>query len=193
MNEPPGGWGTRAYRVLRSVRPGRVLPPALARLVRRQVVDMPVESVLQAVDALSTAGIEVLVAGGWGIDAILGEQTRKHSDADLVVRKDQARSAERALGSIGYTVLDRLHGGHWMPIVVVCRNADGRTVEMLPMRRLPEATTGRLAGREVACLSARTQIRFHRGYRQRLDDRRDLARLRDHIRAPVSASSPGAE
>lgn len=191
MSETRGDWGTWAYRVLRRLHLGRLMPPAMARLVRRRVVDMPVSEVLVAVATLMSAGVVVLVAGGWGIDAIVGEQTRRHSDVDLVVRSSQAAAAELALLALGYQVIDRLRGGCWMPDVVVCRNAEGRTVELLPLERLPEATTGSLAGRPVPCLSVGTQVTFHSGYRLRMDDRHDLALLRRHAGALSSATDAG--
>ena len=184
------GWGTRAYHALGSWRPGRLLPPPVARWLRTQVVDMPAEDLLEAVGALSAAGVDVVVAGGWGIDALIGDQSRRHSDADLVVPAAQSWLAEDALASIGYQVIDRLRGGRWMPVVVVCRNADGRTIELQPLEPLPSTATGTIDGQPVRCLSAGTQIRFHRGYRARVDDHRDLRRLREHLRSLADAA-PG--
>ena len=46
-----------------------------------------------AIDLITLAesqGIEVFLDGGWGVDALLGEQTREHQDIDLFVRKEQA-------------------------------------------------------------------------------------------------------
>ena len=185
-----GGWGTRAYHALGSWRPGRLLPPPVARWLRTQVVDMPADDLLEALGALTAGGVDAVVAGGWGIDALIGGQSRRHSDADLVVPATQARLAEDALASIGYQVVDRLRGGRWMPVVVVCRNAGGRTIELQPLAAVPPTSAGTIEGQPVRCLSAGTQIRFHRGYRARLDDRRDLRRLREHLRS-VAAATPG--
>ena len=33
--------------------------------------------------------IDVWVDGGWGVDALLGEQTRPHSDVDIAVRHEE--------------------------------------------------------------------------------------------------------
>ena len=35
------------------------------------------------VTALGVGGVDVRVPGGWAVDALLGEQTRIHSDFDL--------------------------------------------------------------------------------------------------------------
>lgn len=44
--------------------------------------------------------------GGWGIDALLGEQTRDHEDLDLVIGLDHALCAARALASSGYALAE---------------------------------------------------------------------------------------
>jgi lincosamide nucleotidyltransferase A/C/D/E len=43
------------------------------------------------------AGIEVWVDGGWGIDQLLGEQTRRHEDFDLVVTSAELGRVRAAL------------------------------------------------------------------------------------------------
>ena len=39
--------------------------------------------VLRVLDALEVAGVRASLTGGWGIDALLGRQTRAHGDARL--------------------------------------------------------------------------------------------------------------
>jgi hypothetical protein len=41
--------------------------------------------VIEVLDALDSAGVEWWVLGGWGVDALIGEQTRAHKDLDLAV------------------------------------------------------------------------------------------------------------
>ena len=41
------------------------------------------QSVVDLVEALQTQGAHPCVGGGWGVDALLGHQTRDHSDLDL--------------------------------------------------------------------------------------------------------------
>jgi lincosamide nucleotidyltransferase A/C/D/E len=45
------------------------------------------DDVLDVLDRLNAAGIEWWVDGGWGVDALLGEETRTHNDLDLVIRR----------------------------------------------------------------------------------------------------------
>lgn len=44
---------------------------------------MSAKSATTTLTALDARDAEVWVGGGWGVDALLGEQTRQHSDLDL--------------------------------------------------------------------------------------------------------------
>jgi len=46
---------------------------------------MTANEVLEVLGWLDMVGIEVWVDGGWGVDALLGEETRPHSDLDLAL------------------------------------------------------------------------------------------------------------
>ena len=154
---------------------------------------MPAQDVVAAVDALSEAGFDVVVAGGWGIDALLGRQTRRHSDLDLLVAggRSAVQAAAAVLAELGYRVVDdHAEGGHWMPVFVVVRTDSGRTIELLPIDSRPEAVTGTLAGRSLRCLSAEKQLEYHRGYRPTREDRKDVERLTRHLQRTAAGSRP---
>ncbi|MBO0731850.1 MAG: hypothetical protein J2P57_21505, partial [Acidimicrobiaceae bacterium] len=46
---------------------------------------MRADEVLGVLDRLDERGIDAWVDGGWGVDALIGRQTREHDDLDLVV------------------------------------------------------------------------------------------------------------
>ncbi len=46
---------------------------------------MQLETVTALCRAFETAGLAFWIDGGWGVDALLGRQTRPHSDLDLAV------------------------------------------------------------------------------------------------------------
>ncbi|MHA1547625.1 MAG: nucleotidyltransferase domain-containing protein, partial [Alphaproteobacteria bacterium] len=48
---------------------------------------MPAPILLSLYQRLKEEGIKVWIDGGWGVDALLGEQTRPHGDLDLVVQE----------------------------------------------------------------------------------------------------------
>jgi lincosamide nucleotidyltransferase A/C/D/E len=51
---------------------------------------MDSSSLLAVVGVLEAEGISVWLDGGWGVDALLGYQTRDHDDLDVVVELNNA-------------------------------------------------------------------------------------------------------
>jgi lincosamide nucleotidyltransferase A/C/D/E len=148
--------------------------------------------VLNALAMLAARSASVWVGGGWGIDALLGQQTREHADLDLACRAEDEATILYALQEHGYrVVLD------CRPTRVAMADDDGREVDLHPVRfdacghgvqaglhreqfdYPPEAfATGWIDGRSVPCLSVAQQLRFHTGYELRDRDRQDIAKLR---------------
>jgi lincosamide nucleotidyltransferase A/C/D/E len=151
---------------------------------------------LTAADVWEILGLlrefDVWIAGGWGIDALLGEQTREHRDLDLLHRREQEPAVVRKLTEAGFIeTLD------WRPVRFVMANerqeidlhplrfaADGSAVQESleadkPFRYPAECfVTGTIGGVTVPCLSAEQQVYFHQGYEPAERDRQDMARLR---------------
>lgn len=150
--------------------------------------------VLEVLDALAAADIEVWLDGGWGIDALLGTQHREHDDVDLVVRLSDVAGVLEALTPLGYRLAEDLR-----PTRAVLRAADGRQVDLHPVTydadgtgwqagAAPDGgdaqypadgfTTGEVAGGPAPCLSPALQTAHHAGYDRRPRDEEDLSRLR---------------
>ncbi len=147
---------------------------------------MPAGEVLAVLEALTGAGYaRVWVAGGWGVDALVGNQSRAHRDLDLAVDvTDQPTGVDltealAALGGRGYAV-----ESDWRPSRVEVTASRWRWVDLhpvvfdergigwqadlaglAPFSYPPEALTcGVIADRDVDCLSVGQQLRFHSGY-----------------------------
>jgi lincosamide nucleotidyltransferase A/C/D/E len=131
--------------------------------------------------------------GGWGIDALIGEQTRDHRDPDLMHRQEQETAVVAALAAAGF--VETLDG---RPIRFVVTAADGREIDLHPLVFADDGSalqaspdpehpfaypascfvTGTIDGAPVPCLSAEQQVRFHQGYEPPERDRHDMAQLR---------------
>ena len=62
---------------------------------------MSAQDVVDAMEAIEDAGATAWLDGGWGVDALLGEQTREHDDLDLVIAWDSlARDLAHADGDV---------------------------------------------------------------------------------------------
>jgi lincosamide nucleotidyltransferase A/C/D/E len=152
---------------------------------------MDLGEVLRVLADLTGAGCSVRVAGGWGIDALVGQQTRVHRDLDLALDARNQAAALRALERRGYRVetdwrpvrVELLAEGRgWVDIhpVVFDATGHGRQADLGGGRfdYPPEAFDhGSLAGVRVPCLSLDQQLLFHTGYQPRAIDLLDLAML----------------
>lgn len=154
---------------------------------------MTADDVLTVLTLLRRAGVEVWVGGGWGIDALVGEQTRDHRDLDLMHRQDQEAAAVAALRKAGF-----VESLNWRPIRFVVTAQDGREIDLHPLvfgddgsavQASPEPgpsfiypsscfVTGTIEGLTVPYLSAEQQVYFHQGYEPTDRDRHDMAQLR---------------
>ena len=80
--------------------------------------------VLEILGCLRDAGIAVWIDGGWGIDALVGEQARDHDDLDVVIALAEAPSAREALEAIGFVVVE-----DELPTRFVARDGNDRRVD----------------------------------------------------------------
>jgi lincosamide nucleotidyltransferase A/C/D/E len=156
---------------------------------------MTATDVLQVTAALEGGRVDAWIAGGWAIDALVGEQTRSHRDLDLAVRSEHLERALEILSGLALApALDLL------PVRLVMAGDGGRSVDLHPVTfdrsghgrqsggdgRVfdypPDGfATGTIEGVRVPCLSAEQLVRFHLGYEPLEHDRRDMAVLRDRL------------
>ena len=68
-------------------------------------VDVQGKQVLEVLRAVEARGLRVWLDGGWGVDALLGKQTRDHEDVDIVVELDKVDELARTLGSLGFELV----------------------------------------------------------------------------------------
>jgi lincosamide nucleotidyltransferase A/C/D/E len=154
---------------------------------------MQATDVLQIATCLHTGGVEIWLDGGWGIDALIGEESRTHDDVDMVLALNQTDRAITALGALGFVVAEDLR-----PTRLVLRDLAGRQVDMHPVTfdadgtgwqrgAAPDRsdcpypasgfTTGAVAGQPIGCLSATVQLAHHTGYPPDAKDWQDMQLL----------------
>ena len=63
---------------------------------------MDAPHVLTMITQLEAAAIPVVLDGGWGVDALLGDQTRPHDDLDIVVARADMERIQVELGALGF-------------------------------------------------------------------------------------------
>lgn len=87
---------------------------------------MTAVDVLSILDLLRRADIEFWIGGGWGIDALVGEQTRQHRDLDPMHRDGQEPAVVAALADVGF-----VESLNWRPVRFVVTDPRGRDIDLL--------------------------------------------------------------
>ncbi len=161
--------------------------------------------VLDVLTALSAMGSRFWLEGGWGVDALVGRQTRSHRDLDIDLDARCEEPALAVLAAMGYTVET-----DWRPNRVELRAPGRGRVDLHPLLIDHDGTarqaaldggfhvfprsffvTGSLAGVPVPCVSVTAQRLFHTGYEPRDIDLHDLAVL-DALASGGSDAMPQA-
>ena len=157
---------------------------------------MTAADVLEILGCLRTAEVAVWLDGGWGVDALVGEQTRPHDDLDLVIALANAAAAQEALAALGFLVVEderptrfvaRDDRDRRVDFHTVVFDEDGGGTQHLQdgtaWRYPPEGFAGRgqIAARPVACLTPEVQLLCHLGYQPDAADRHDMRLLADRL------------
>jgi lincosamide nucleotidyltransferase A/C/D/E len=153
---------------------------------------------------LKNRGIEFWVDGGWGVDALLGAQTRVHSDIDIVIPEGDVGPLATTLEIAGYK---RVEGGR--PFNFVLSGGRDRQVDVHVVvfdsagnglygpqaddgtgMRYPASAfggEGTIYGESVRCMTAEYQMTNHSGREPRKTDLHDIQALHARFGLPLPA------
>ncbi len=142
---------------------------------------------------MSAIGVEVWIDGGWGVDALLGEQTRSHKDLDIAVEERHVPLFREVLSARGYREVRLEDARPWnfvlgdpngreidVHVIVLDDNGNGgygpaEKGEMYPAASL--TGTGIIDGQKVRCISPEWAVKFQSGYELKQKDFRDVFAL----------------
>lgn len=172
---------------------------------------MTPDAVLAFLALMEASSIDVCLDGGWGIDALLGEQTRAHHDLDIIVRVDdlprllavtEASGYARQPGGTETNFVLKTPSSHEVDVYAIRFDERGFGVFTLPDGRMwpfpPSAFQGRghIQGKAVRCLSPDAQVQCHaQGYTPDEADLQDMALLQDRfgVVLPLALCRPSPE
>ncbi len=165
---------------------------------------MKATDVLDLLSELDGVGVDYWLDGGWGVDCLLGEETRTHGDLDVVLHRDHVSVVRGLLTARGYEVIR-----DWLPTSLAYRGPAGREVDLHPVDPSPGGggyqllqdgtrwhysppVQGSIAGVAIRCASAEDQLVMHQGYEPRPVDYVDVRRISDRFGLEVPPPFDGA-
>lgn len=160
------------------------------------------ELVVSLYNELSEKGLKIWLDGGWGVDAIIGVQTRPHGDVDLIVQKKDVGGLNAFFTEKGYAEVPRDDSRWWnyvlgdengneVDVHVIEIDEEGNGIygpvengDAYPAQAL--TATGTIDGVKVNCLSPEYQLESHTGYEIRVKDINDVKAICDKygLKAP---------
>jgi len=142
---------------------------------------------------LEKSGISIWIDSGWGVDALLGKQTRLHADLDIAIEQKDLKKAVEMLEKQGYQHVPRDDTRPWnfvlgdgkgreidFHVIVIDDKGNGiygppAKGDMYPAVAL--VGSGRINKHPVKCIAPEYMVNFHTGYTLRESDYRDIGAL----------------
>ena len=150
--------------------------------------EMTANDVIEIVRLFNQHGIDVIIDGGWSVDALLGKRTRPHEDLDVAVEHKDIGKIRALLEERGYK--DVLRDDTW-ECNFVLGDDKGRLVDIhsctfdeegnnifgvkYPLDSLKG--TGVINGHSVRCIPPQWLVDFHAGYELDENDYHDVKAL----------------
>mgnify|MGYP006328215773 FL=1 len=142
----------------------------------------------EILEMLSEASVKVFLDGGWGVDALIGRETRIHNDIDLFVEKKDYGKAISVITWKGYreVVMDYTTDSH-----TVWKDDNGRIIDLHCFEYVEDGILydgytfpsetfsgkGNIGNIEVTCINPEAQVQFHLGYEYDENDVHDVLLL----------------
>lgn len=154
---------------------------------------MNASDVIELHDLLTKNGIDLWIDGGWGVDALLGRETRPHEDVDIVIRQKDVSKMRTLLARQGFKDVTRDDTSTWN---FVLGDSKGRLVDVhaivfdekgnglygppkkgIMYPALSLTGIGTIHNHSVKCISAEYMVTFHSGYTLEENDFHDVTAL----------------
>jgi lincosamide nucleotidyltransferase A/C/D/E len=159
---------------------------------------MTLPDVLAFLDLVDDLGVAVWLDGGWGVDALLGEQTRRHEDLDIVIEARHSPTLAQHLALRGFRPVPRDDIAPWNFVLGddhgreidfhVVEFTAGGDARLGPSECYPPGSLegyGAVGARTVRCVAPAWAVRFHTGYAVDEQDWADVTRLCERFGLPV--------
>lgn len=166
--------------------------------------EMTASDVVEIVRLFNQNHLDICIDGGWGVDALLGKQTRAHTDLDIAVQHRDVAQIRALLEARGYKDVPRddtrdcnfVLGddqGHLIDIHTYTFDSAGHLVYGVEYPFDSLNGTGSVAGHPVKCISPEWMVKFHTGYKLDENDYHDVKALCQHFCIEMPSEYEGFE
>jgi lincosamide nucleotidyltransferase A/C/D/E len=172
--------------------------PDLAKFLQNQLKnpEMTAENAIEIIKLIEQNGIEVYIDGGWGVDALLGEQTRKHDDLDIALPHKFVPLLRELLESRGYKDVPRDDtrdcnfvlgddNGNLIDVHSYTFDENGKHIFGVAYEPYQLTGTGTINGYPVKCIPPDVMVEFHTGYEVDDNDYHDVKALCNRFNIPM--------
>jgi lincosamide nucleotidyltransferase A/C/D/E len=150
--------------------------------------EMTAKDVIEIVNLLNQNDIEVIIDGGWGVDALLEKQTRTHADLDVAVDHKDVPNIRALLEAKGYHEVpwgDTWEcnfvlgddSGHLFDVHSCTFDKAGNNVFGVKYPYDSLKGSGSINGLPVKCITPEWIVKFHSGYKLDENDYHDVKLL----------------
>lgn len=155
---------------------------------KKIISETPARIVLEIVQLFNNNEIEVIIDGGWAVDALLGEQTRPHEDLDIAVFHKDVPLIRSLLEDRGFTEIPRndswecnfVYGndrGHQVDIHSCTFDENHKNIFGVDYKWESLQGTGKINNIEIRCIPPEWLVDFHTGYKLDQNDFHDIKLL----------------
>jgi Aminoglycoside-2''''-adenylyltransferase. len=149
---------------------------------------MTASDVIEIVQLFEQNHIELHIDGGWAVDALLGEQTRTHTDLDIAIQHKDVAQMRALLEAREYKDVPRDdtwecnfvlgdEQGRQIDIHSYTFDAEGKNVYGVAYPFDSLTGEGSINGHLVKCISPEWLVKFHTGYQLDENDYHDVKAL----------------
>jgi len=177
----------------------KALPKKTRELIYAEAAtkpEMTADDAVEIVQLLEQHSIEVYVDGGWGVDALLGEQSRKHDDLDIALPHRFVPQLRALLEARGYADVPRddtrdcnfVLGdskGHLIDVHTYNFDENGNNIFGVAYEPRHLTGTGTINDHPVKCPPPDVMVEFHTGYDVDEKDYHDTKALCERYNIPL--------
>lgn len=147
---------------------------------------MPAEVVIEFYTQMQKQGATIWIDGGWGVDALLGKQTREHKDLDIALEIKDLKVTCDYLEKHGYREVERDNDwnfvlenklSHRIDFHIFVFDNENKIIDGLKYPEDSLTGEGIINGCKVKCIEPQHMVNFHTGYKLKDTDYHDVKAL----------------